>query len=80
MFERTNWRWVKDWTGRIGAAGFLLLTFAFLAGGNVIRPGGVMDALPSIMLRAAFFTLPLGFVVLIALALYSHRQGGEHDS
>lgn len=79
MFEHTNWKWVRDWTGRIGAAGFLLMTFAFLASGNVIRPGGVMEALPTVMLRAAFFTLPIGFIALMILAAYSHRQGGRHQ-
>lgn len=80
MFEKTNWKWVKDWTGRVAATAFLLLTFAFLAGGNVMRPGGLVDALPGIMFRAILITIPVALIALFFFARHSHRQGGRHDS
>jgi len=80
MFERTNWPWVSDWAKRIAGTVFLLATFAFLASGNVMRPGGVLDALPGILLRALVVTIPVGAAAAVALAVYSHRKGGRHES
>ncbi|MEQ8968513.1 MAG: hypothetical protein RID91_22025 [Azospirillaceae bacterium] len=80
MFQRTNWAWVRDWAQRITGTIFLLATFGFLASGNVMRPGGVLDALPTVLLYALAVTVPVAAAVVLGLAIYSNRQGGRHDT
>jgi hypothetical protein len=80
MFDRTNWAWVRDWTQKIAGTAFLLICFGLLASGNVMRPGGVVESLPTIILYAVIATVPVALVTLLALASYSHKQGGRHDS
>jgi len=80
MFERTNWAWVRDWTQKIAGTLFLLSCFGLLASGNVMRPGGVIESLPTVILYAAIATIPLALVVLVVLGVYSHRQGGRHET
>lgn len=79
MFRKTNWGWVREWTGRIFATAFLLLTFAFLASGNVVRPGGVIEALPTVMLYAFAAAIPITAGAALVLAVLSHRKGGRHE-
>ena len=80
MFSKTNWAWVRRWTGAVFAAAFALGTFAFLAASPVIRPGGVMDTLPSAMAWAALAAAIVSLVAAVFLARYSNGRGGLHDS
>lgn len=80
MFERTNWAWVRDWTQKIAGTVFLLLCFGLLASGNVMRPGGVVESFPTIILYAVLGTVPVALVVLLALASYSNKKGGRHET
>lgn len=79
MFQRTNWGWVKDWAGRVFATAWLVTIFALLASGNVLRPGGVMESLPSILLYALAVAIPVTIVAALLMARYSDRKGGKHD-
>jgi hypothetical protein len=80
MFENTNWRWVREWTGKVFLAAFLLGTFGYLTGSPVIRAGGVMAALPEAMGYAALAAIVIAAVAGIALAHYSNKKGGRHSS
>ena len=80
MFSKTNWPWVRRWTGAVFAAAFALGTFAFLAASPVIRPGGVMDTLPSALAWAALAAVVVSCVAAVFLARYSNAKGGVHDS
>ncbi len=80
MFSKTNWPWVRRWTGAVFAAAFALGTFAFLAASPVIRPGGVMDTLPSAVAWAALAAAVVSGVGAVFLARYSNARGGVHDS
>lgn len=80
MFEKTNWVWVRRWTGAIFGAALALATFAFLAASPVIRPGGVMETLPSAVGWAALIAALLSAIAGFFLARYSNGRGGKHDS
>ncbi|MEM7444659.1 MAG: hypothetical protein AAF414_15160 [Pseudomonadota bacterium] len=80
MFEKTNWAWVRRWTGSVFGAALALGTFAFLTASPVVRPGGVMDALPTALGWSALIALVLGLIAGFLLARYSNRRGGNHDS
>ena len=80
MFEKTNWSWVRRWTGAVFAAALALGMFAFLTASPVVRPGGVMEALPSAIGWAALVAVPLSLIVGFLLARYSNKRGGVHDS
>lgn len=81
MFERANWQWVRDWTGRVFATAFLLLTFIFLAAITITNPaGGMLGGLLQIMLYALAAALPVGLIAGFFLARYSHAKDGRHDS
>lgn len=80
MFDRTEWRWVRVWTGRIFAVAWLLSIFGLISSGNVMRPGGVIAALPQALLIALGIALPIALIALIGLARFSHRKGGQHES
>lgn len=81
MFERTNWQWVKDWTGRIFATAFLLLTFIFMSAITLTNPaGGMVGGLLQFMLYALAVAIPVGLIAGFLLARYSHSKGGQHSS
>ena len=80
MWPNANWRWVREWVGRIFFAAFCLSVFGVLTVSPVLRPGGVIDALPRALLMALAIAVPLTVIAGGALAHYSDRKGGQHDS
>ncbi len=80
MWPNTNWRWVREWVGRIFFAAFCLSVFGALTALPVLRPGGVMAALPSALLIGLAIAVPLTAIAGGALAHYSDRKGGRHES
>jgi len=80
MFEKTNWAWVRRWTGAIFGTALALGTFAFLAASPVVRPGGVVETLPAAVGWAALIAALVGLIAGFVLARYSNRRGGSHDS
>lgn len=79
MFAKTDWRWVREWTGKVFLAAFLLGTFGYLTGSPVIRAGGVMDALPEAMGYAALAAILVAAIAGLGLAHYSNKKGGQHS-
>ena len=80
MWPNANWRWVREWAGRIFFAAFCLGVFVTLSVSPVMRPGGVIDALPGALLIALAIAVPLTLVAGAALAHYSDRKGGRHET
>ena len=80
MWQNANWRWVREWAGRIFLAAFCLSVFLVLSVSPVLRPGGVIEALPGALLRALAIAVPLTLIAGGALAHYSDRKGGRHES
>ena len=80
MWPKANWRWVREWAGWVFLASFLLSTFVYLTASPVIRPGGVVDTLPSAMLTALVIAVPLTLVAGALLARYSDSKDGRHES
>lgn len=80
MWKNTNWRWVRDWAGRVFLAAFLLSVFLYLTASPVVRPGGVIATLPSALLAALAAAVPITAIVAGAMAHYSDRKGGRHES
>ncbi len=80
MWPNANWRWVREWAGWVFLASFLLSVFLYLTASPVLRPGGVIATLPSAMLTALAIAVPLTLVAGAALARYSDRKGGRHQS
>ncbi len=71
---RVDWGWVRDWAGRVFLAGFCLVTFGYLAASPVVRPGGVMDTLPTAMLWGAVGAGAATLVTAGVLAVVSARR------
>ena len=70
-WRNVDWRWVRDWTGRIVVACVPLGTFLYLTAAPVVRPGGAIQTLPT----AIGFGLLLGAVVgLLAAAVLAFRS------
>ena len=80
MWKDADWRWVRAWAGRVFLAAFLLTVFVVLSTSPVLRPGGAIVALPGALLTALAVAGPLTVVVGGALAHYSDRKGGQHQS
>ncbi len=80
MWRNANWRWVREWAGRVFLAAFLLSVFGAVSASPVLRPGGVIAALPAAILTGLAIAAPLTAIVGAALASYSHRKGGRHES
>ena len=80
MWANTNWRWVREWVGRIFLALFPLSVFGALAALPVLRPGGVIAALPTALLIAVAVAVPVTAIAGGVLAHYSDRKGGRHES
>ena len=80
MWKNANWRWVRDWAGRVFMAAFLLTVFLTLTASPVLRPGGVIDVLPRALLIALAVAIPVTAITAAALAQYSDGKGGRHDS
>ncbi len=80
MWKDANWRWVRDWAGRIFLAAFLLTVFVTLTASPVLRPGGVIDVLPSALLIALAVAIPVTAIAAGALAHYSDGKGGRHET
>ena len=71
-----NWRWVRDWTGKIFLACIPLGTFIYLSATPVIRPGGVIETLPQAILVGLVIAAGVAAVSAGVLALRSARGGG----
>lgn len=80
MWKDANWPWVRAWAWRVFLAAFLLTVFLYLTASPIVRPGGAIAALPGAVLMALAVAVPLTAVVTGALARYSDRKGGRHDS
>lgn len=79
MLKGANWTWVREWAQRIFVAMLPLTVFGYLSVSPVVRPGGVISALPSALLFAIAVSVPATLVAAGLLALYSARKGGRHD-
>ena len=60
-----DWTWVRTWAGRIFFAALPLGVFMYLSAAPVIRPGGVINALPE----------AIGVGVIVATAITGRRDG-----
>ncbi len=77
MRGRVDWMWVGEWALRIFVAVFPLVTFLYLVSTPVVRPGGVVDALPEAMLLGLMVAVPVTLVAVAVLAFRSARGGGR---
>ena len=76
MLRQADWPWVREWAGRIFLALICLGTFGFLTAMPVIRPGGVIETLPSALLFGAAVAAIGTAVSAAVLAVVSARRGG----
>lgn len=72
---QVDWTWVKEWAGRVFLAAFPLATFALIATAPVLRPGGVMMALPQALLWGVVIAALVTGVASAVLAVVSARRG-----
>ena len=73
MWRHADWRWVREWAGRIFLAAFLLGVFVHLSTSPVVRPGGVIATLPDALLTALAIAVPVTLIAAAALARHSDR-------
>ena len=72
--RQVDWRWVREWAGRVFLAGFCLVTFGYLAASPVVRPGGVMQTLPTAMIWAGVIAGAVTVITAGVLAVISARR------
>ena len=71
---RVDGGWVREWAGRVFLAGFCLVTFGYLAASPVVRPGGVMETLPTAMLWGGIAAGAVTAATAGVLAVISARR------
>jgi hypothetical protein len=71
--------WVGEWALRIFVAIFPLVTFLYLISTPVVRPGGVLEALPDAMLLGLAVAVPVTLLAAGGLALRSAARGRDHS-
>ena len=74
MWNRVDWGWVREWAIKVYGTLVLLLTFAYLTATPVVRPGGVMAALPDAVLFAVVAAIPIAGIVAAVLAYISAQR------
>ena len=72
-WQDVDWRWVRDWTGRIVVACVPLGTFLYLTAVPVVRPGGAMQALPAAIGFGLALGAGVGLITAAVLAVRSAR-------
>ena len=69
-----DWEWVRTWAGRIFFAALPLGIFMYLSASPVIRPGGVIDALPEAIGVGVVVAVVITAVATVVLILRSRRD------
>ena len=69
-----DWAWVRTWAGRIFFAALPLGIFMYLSAAPVIRPGGVVDALPQAIGVGVIVAVAITAVATIVLIIRSRRE------
>ena len=76
---RVDWRWVGGWAVKIFFACLPLGMFMYLSSAPVIRPGGVMQALPAAFLAGAAVSGVVTVIAAAVLARQSMRSGRDRQ-
>ena len=74
---RIDWRWVGGWAVKIFFACLPLGVFMYLSSAPVVRPGGVMQALPTALVAGAAVAGAVTAIAAVVLALRSMRSGRD---